>query len=142
MKHNSAALSAAGAYRKVSATVAPLTAVVLLYDKAIVLLQQATLAGEQGQPQESFAHLVQATTILRGLSHALNFQLGGRIAEQLRAMYTQMGLALMYSYGRPDMAARFRTLTAGLIELRAAWAELARLPQSTDAGRPPPGRAG
>jgi flagellar protein FliS len=142
MKQNSAALSAAGAYRKASATVAPLTAIVLLYDKIIVLLQQSALAGEQGRPQDSFGHLVQATTILRGLSHGLDFQLGGHVAERLRTMYTQTGLALMHSYGRPDMSARFRTIAAGLTELRDAWAELARRPPGTDGAVVPAGRAG
>jgi flagellar protein FliS len=132
MKQNLFAQDAAGAYRKTATVVAPLTAVILLYDKVIVLLQRASLAAEAKQPQESFIKVTEATMILRGLSHALDFERGGRVAERLRTMYTQTILALLSSYGKPDMPARYRRIGEGLSGLRAAWVEVARQAQVTD----------
>jgi flagellar protein FliS len=109
-----------------------MTAVVLLYDRVIVLLQRATLAAEKKQPQESFAQVTEATTILRGLSYALDFEHGGLVAERLRKTYTQTILALLSSYGKPDMPVRYRRLTAALAKLRDAWAEIARRPQNAE----------
>lgn len=134
MSHYSA--TAGAAYRKAATAVPPLTAVVRLYDRVIVLMQRAALAAESKQPQESFANVTEATTILRGLSYALDFQHGEPIAERLRNTYTGTILALMSSYGRPDMPARYRRLAAGFIELRDAWAEIARHPQNTSVAGP------
>lgn len=130
---NHAYMGAAGAYRRAATAVPPLTAVVMLYDKAIILLKRAALAAESRQPQDSFQRLIEATTILRGLSHALDFERGGSVAERLRATYNGVILTLMLSYGRPDMPERVRRVIAGLLELRDAWAEIARHPRDTDA---------
>jgi flagellar protein FliS len=132
---NQYSATAGAAYRKAAIAVPPLTAIVRLYDRVIVLMQRAALAAESKQPQESFTNVTEATTILRGLSYALDFQHGGQIAERLRNMYTGTILALMSSYGRPDTPARYRRLAAGFIELRDAWVEVARHPQNTGAAR-------
>lgn len=133
MTQNMFAQGAASAYRKAATVVAPMTAVILLYDKVIVLLQRASLAAEKRDPQESFVKVTEATTILRGLSHALDFERGGPVAERLRKMYTQTILTVLASYGKPDMPARYKRIAAGLSELRDAWVEVARQAQSPDA---------
>lgn len=118
---------AASAYRQVATMVAPSVAVVLLYDKAIVLLQRAIQAAQAGQAEDSYGSLSKATSILRGLSHILDFERGGAIAETLRVTYTRNIMALHGSFGKPDMAERYVKIIGGLSELRDAWAGLAGL---------------
>ena len=129
------------AYRRAASSVAPMTAVVMLYDKAIVSLHRAVTAKQEGRADESFAHASQAATILRGLSYTLDFERGGEIAEDLRATYTGNILALLHSFGKPDMPERYRKLASGLSELRDAWALIAKLPTKAEEAASRPVRA-
>jgi flagellar secretion chaperone FliS len=123
---------AAMAYRRAASSVAPMTAVVMLYDKAIVSLHRAVKASQDRRADESFAHASHAAAILRGLSYALDFERGGDMAESLRATYTGNILALLNSFGKPDMPERYGKLASGLAELRDAWAVVARLPTKAE----------
>jgi flagellar secretion chaperone FliS len=115
-------------YRRVSVTVAPVTAVVRLYDGAIVRLERAVVALEARRLDESYNHVTCAAAILRGLSHILDMEHGGAMAETLRGMYTKNILALLRSVGKPDAVARYRKIGKGLRDLRDAWAAVAKLP--------------
>ena len=81
MTQNCNAYRVTQAYRGASTTVAPLTAVVMLLDGAILYLKKTIEAAEAKRFEESHAHLVRATSILRGLSHHLNFEKGGPLAD-------------------------------------------------------------
>ena len=126
------ASKAASAYRSAATTVAPLTALVMLYDGTITALQRVVLAWEARRIEEAHQHLVRATTILRGLDHNLDFARGGAVAERLHATYNSLILAALRAFGRPDARARYRTIVAGLVDLRDAWAALAGLPARND----------
>lgn len=115
----------AQAYRNAAVAVPPLTAVVMLFDGAILFLQRTVEAAENKRFEESHGHLVRATTILRGLSHHLNFEKGGALAERLYRTYNSLIMASLAAFGRPDASERYRRLIASLTELRDAWKSVA-----------------
>lgn len=123
-----AADSAASAYRRTAATVPPSRAVVLLYDKVLMLLNRASLAIQEGRMSAAWEDVLKAAAILRGLSHIIDFQKGGRLAERLFTMYTTNILVVLQSFRKPDAPERYRRITEGLAELRDAWALIAGLP--------------
>ncbi|ABD86438.1 flagellar protein FliS [Rhodopseudomonas palustris BisB18] len=112
---------AAQAYRSAAIAVPPLQAVVMLYDGAIMSLRRSISAAEQRRFEDSHAAMIRATAILRGLSHHLDFDRGGAVAERLHRTYNALIMACLRSYGRPDAAARFARIIASLSELRDAW---------------------
>ncbi len=116
---------AAQAYRGAAMTISPLKAVVLLFDGAILSLQKTIEAAENKRFEESHDHLVKATTILRGLSHHLNFDKGGALADRLFRTYNGLIVSSLASFGRPDAAQRYRKIIAGLTDLRNAWMSVA-----------------
>lgn len=126
------AARAASAYRSVAATVAPLTAVVMLYDGTITALQRTVQEWEARRFEESHKHLLRATTILRGLDHNLDYGRGGAVAERLHATYNALILAALRAFGRSDARARYRRIVTALIDMRNAWATLAGLPARPD----------
>ena len=133
MNQNLNAYRITQAYRGASTAVAPLTAVVMLLDGAILYLKKAVEAREAKRFEESHGHLVRATSILRGLSHHLNFEKGGPLADRLYRTYSSIIMACLSSYGRPDAARRYGKLIASLTELRDAWRSVAANP----AAKPP-----
>ncbi len=144
MNGNLNARRAAMSYHRTSVTVHPAAAVVKLYDGAIVRLQRAILALEARRFEESFDNVSSTVSILRGLSHILDFDRGGALALRLRDMYVRNILALLHSVGKADAAARYQKIAKGLRDLRDAWSEVAKLPPESyqNVGRPPavPGR--
>jgi flagellar protein FliS len=139
---------AASAYRQTSSIVPPGMAVVRLYDSIIVLIQRAVVALQEKRRDESFAHIDRAASILRGLSHILDFERGGAIAERLLKVYSHYIVALYAALGKPDAVERYVKLLEGLGEMRDAWATVVGLPTRAQevarareaalkAGRPP-----
>jgi flagellar secretion chaperone FliS len=116
---------AALAYRTAATRVHPLVAVVRLYDEAIRLIRKGSEAAQAKKPEQSFISINRASTILRGLSHNLNFGKGEELAQELLQAYTRNILALHISFGKPDAPERYRKIAAGLGELRDAWAVVA-----------------
>lgn len=125
MQHQ-ANFQAAQAYRQASVAVPPLRAVVMMIDGAITFLQKSVVAFEQKQFENSHGLMVRATAILRGLSHNLNFDRGGEVAEGLYATYNSLIMACLSSFGRPDAPERYRRIVASLTELRDAWIVVAQ----------------
>ncbi len=117
---------AAQAYRQTAVTVPPLRAVVMLIDGAVTFLQKSVAAAEQKQFEESHRLMIRATAILRGLSHHLNFERGGEVAEGLHATYHALIMACLRSFGQPDAPERYRRIVASLSELRDAWVSVAQ----------------
>ncbi len=131
MQHQSN-FQAAQAYRSASTAVSPLRAVIMMTDGAIGFLQKSIKAGEDGKFEESHGHMIRATAILRGLSHNLNFDKGGAVAEGLHKTYHALIMACLRSYGRPDSAVCYRRIIASLAEMRDAWVSVAlQVPKPT-----------
>ena len=118
---NSTAYQATQAYRSVSVAVPPLKALIMLYDGTIMFLQKTIIASEARRFEESHQHMIRATAILRGLSHGLDFDRGGAMAEQLHLTYHALILACLRSFGRRDAPECYRRIIASLAELRDAW---------------------
>jgi flagellar protein FliS len=121
MMQNSNASRAAQAYRTASVAVPPLKALVMLYDGAIMFLQKSIQSAEARRFEESHDHMIRATAILRGLSHNLDFERGGAMAERLHKAYHALIMACLRSFGRPDASVRYHRIIASLAELRDAW---------------------
>lgn len=125
MQHQSN-FHAAQAYRSAATAVSPLRAVIMMTDGAINFLRKSIEATEGGKFEHSHGHMIRATAILRGLSHNLNFEKGGAVAESLHATYHALIMACLGSYGRPDSAARYLRIIESLKEMRDAWISVAQ----------------
>lgn len=121
-------LHAMQAYRSASTSVPPLRAVIMLYDGAIMFLQKSVAAAEARKFEESHGHMIRATAILRGLSHNLNFEKGGTVAESLHGTYHALIMACLRSFGQPNSAQCYERIIASLTELRDAWTYVALNP--------------
>ncbi|HLG81818.1 MAG TPA: flagellar export chaperone FliS [Bradyrhizobium sp.] len=121
MTQNPFAYRANQAYRGAAVTVPPLKAVALLLDGAITALQKALEAHEARRFEEGHAQLMRATAILRGLSHHLDCNRGGALADRLYRTYSSLIMAALRAYGRPGARANFGRIIKGLAELREAW---------------------
>jgi len=121
MMQRSTSRQATQAYRTASIAVPPLKALVMLYDGAIMFLQKAVEAAKAGQLEESHDYMIRATVILRGLSHNLDFDRGGAVAERLYKTYHALIMACLRSFGRPDASVCYSRIIASLTELRDAW---------------------
>jgi flagellar protein FliS len=109
------------AYRSAAVAVPPLRAVIMMIEGAIKFLQKSVAAAEDKQFEESHNHMIRATAILRGLSHNLNFDKGGDVAEGLHTTYHTLIMACLRSFGRPNSAECYSRIIASLTELRDAW---------------------
>jgi flagellar protein FliS len=121
MMQSSSPFQATQAYRSASVAVPPLKALVMLFDGAIMFLQKAIDAAEARRFEESHDYMIRATAILRGLSHHLDFDRGGAVAERLYKTYHVLIMACLRSFGRPDASACYHRIIASLTELRDAW---------------------
>lgn len=118
---------AVDAYRRAASAVSPLMIVVRCFDEAIVDIGRAIAAIEARDHERTFVHVSHASTILRGLRQALTADPANELADQLCKTYGSIILALHTAFGKPDQAARYGKLIAGLRELREAFAFVAGL---------------
>lgn len=125
MQHQ-ANFRATQAYQRAAVAVPPLRAVVMMLDGAITFLQKSVAASEQKKFEESHALMIRATAVLRGLSHNLNFDRGGEVAEGLHTTYHTLIMACLRSFGRPDAAQCYGRIVGSLTELRDAWIVVAQ----------------
>ena len=121
MTQRSTTHQATQAYRAASVAVPPLKAQVMLLDGAITFLHKAVQAAEARRFEESHDYMIRATAILRGLSHNLDFDRGGALAERLYKTYHALIMACLRSFGRQDASACYHRIIASLAELRDAW---------------------
>ncbi|HZR88286.1 MAG TPA: flagellar export chaperone FliS [Bradyrhizobium sp.] len=121
MTQNPFAYRANQAYRGAAVSVPPLKAVALLIEGAITALQKALEAHEARRFEEGHANLMRATAILRGLSHHLDFNRGGALAERLYQTYGSLIVAALRAYGRPGARQNIGRIVKSLADLREAW---------------------
>jgi flagellar secretion chaperone FliS len=125
MMQNPSNSYAAQAYRSASVAVPPLRAVIMMLDGAITFLQKSVQSSQDRKFEDSHNHMIRATTILRGLSHNLNFERGGEVAEGLHKTYHALIMACLRSFGRPDAPVLYRRIIDSLKEMRDAWITVA-----------------
>jgi flagellar protein FliS len=121
MQSSTSSYRATQAYRSASVAVPPLKALIMLFDGSIMFLQKTVEASEARRFEEAHDHMIRATSILRGLSHGLDFDRGGAVAERLHKTYHALILASLRSFGRPNAPECYRRIIASLVELRDAW---------------------
>jgi flagellar secretion chaperone FliS len=121
MTQNSFAYRANQAYRGAAVAVPPLKAVTMLIDGAITALHKAVEAHEARRFEEGHSHLMRATAILRGLSHHLNCNRGGALADRLYQTYSALIMAALRAYGRPRARQNIGRIVKSLTDLREAW---------------------
>ena len=121
MMQNSTSFQVHQAYRRASVAVPPLTAVQMLHDGAIRFLRRSLQAAKARKFEESHDYMIRATAILRGLSHNLDFERGGAVAERLYKTYHALIMACLRSFGRRDAAVCYDRIIVSLTELRDAW---------------------
>ena len=140
MTQNAFAYRATQAYRGAAVAVPPLKAIALLIDGAITALQKALEAQEARRFEEGHDHLMRATAILRDLSHHLDSNRGGALADRLYKTYNALIVAALRAYGRPRARENFGRIVKSLTDLRDAWkfvdATVARTAKAEPAGRP------
>src|SRR5262245_7893316 len=124
MTQNAFAYRANQAYRGAAVAVPPLRAVVMLLNGAITFLQKSLEAQEARRFEEAHENMVRATAILRGLSHHLDSNRGGAVAERLFATYKALIMACLRAYGRPQMRRNYLRIISSLAELRDAWSHV------------------
>jgi flagellar protein FliS len=124
VKNQTAYANATSAYRAAATSVSPLGKVVMLYDGVILGLRKTISALEAKRPEEAFNHLNEATVILRGLCHSLDFERGGKLAERLKDTYIRLIMCALNAFGKRDAIARFNKLIGAITGMREAWSEL------------------
>ena len=125
MTQNSTAYRANNAYRSAAVTVPPLKATVMLFDGAITLLQKAQEAHERKQYEAGHDYLTRATAILRGLSHNINFDRGGQVAERLYQTYNALIMACLLN-GMTLLAVQpeQKFIARGAVLILAVWMDV------------------
>ncbi len=96
----------------------------MLYDGAIMALRRSVSAIEKKCPEEAYNNLNEATVILRGLCHNLDFERGGKFAERMKETYIRLIMSALHAFGKPDAVARLNKLIDAIGGLRDAWSEL------------------
>ena len=116
----------------------PLGLVVMLYDGAIAALQRAVTAIEAHDIQKKCTHLNRAQAIIAQLEGTLNMELGGEVAQTLKAFY-------LYARGQATKAnienspAILRSLIEKFATVREAWHQAEHEPPPST---PPPDSEG
>ncbi len=116
---------AISAYRSAQSTVAPLRAVVLLYDGVLVHIRNASQAFRAKDYETHFNEIMRAADILLALNAALDMKRGGSVAVSLRAFYETTIKALISSASRKSALECAERIERGVRTMRDAWAEIA-----------------
>ncbi len=103
-------------------TASPGKLVVMLYDGALRFLGESLEHLEHKRIRETHETIIRAENIICELMSALDLQRGGKIAENLLALYEFMHLRLVEANIHKD-ALRIREVMGLLQELRDAWAQ-------------------
>jgi len=111
-------------YLKMQVEVAsPVERVVLLYDKAILLLKEALEALDEGDIPKKASAIARADRIIRVLNASLDMENGGEVAKVLRQFYDHLLDMLVVANGKND-----RELLSTAIEMletvKSAWEEI------------------
>jgi flagellar secretion chaperone FliS len=100
----------------------PLGLVVMLYDGAIAYLQRAITAIDVHDTSKKCAQLNRAQAIIMQLEGTLNFEVGGEVAQTLKALYVY-ARAQMLKANIDNSSEVLRSLIEKLSTVREAWSE-------------------
>nr|WP_319390758.1 flagellar protein FliS [uncultured Cohaesibacter sp.] len=120
---------AISAYRTANTAVSPVKAVAMLLDEAVNAIVLTAYYLKRKEFESAFGRVVHASKILSGLRQNVRLEPDPQMGQQFIDMYTSNIFALHNAYGRDDAIQRYATLASGILELRNAWAEMARMQQ-------------
>jgi flagellar secretion chaperone FliS len=113
----------AHAYRQFAVRGAtPLSLVVMLYDGAIASMRRAAAAIDAHDVQQKCTDLNRALAIIAQLEGTLNFELGGEVAQTLKALYVY-SRAEMLKANLENSPQILRSLVEKFATVREAWYE-------------------
>jgi flagellar secretion chaperone FliS len=113
----------AQAYRQISVRGAtPLSLVVMLYVGAIASMQRAACAIEANDVQQKCTDLNRALAIIAQLEGTLNFELGGEVAQTLKALYVYARTEMLRA-NLENSPQTLRGVIEKLATVREAWYE-------------------
>ncbi len=124
----------ASAYRQFSVQGStPLGLVVMLYDGAISFLRQAVTAIEAHDIPKKCVHINRALAIIVQLEGTLNMELGGQVAQTLKAFYGYARGQMMKANieNSPEL---LRSLIEKVETVRGAWYEADRQTSASPSG--------
>ena len=108
-------------YKQINITTSsPLKIVLMLYDGAINFLNQAIEHSDQGDIKNKNICANKARDIIEELNNALNTEVGGELAGQLRGLYLFMNRHLMQANWHNDTRGMYEVIQM-LTGLREAW---------------------
>jgi flagellar protein FliS len=107
----------------------------MLYDGAIAAMQRAVSAIEAYDIPKKCTHLNRAQAIIMQLEGTLNFELGGEVAQTLKALYVY-ARAQMLKANIENSAETLRSLIDKLSTVREAWYEADHRPTTAPPASP------
>lgn len=111
------------AYATATQTVAPVRQIILLYEGAIRLVQQAKEAIAEKRIEDRYNLLIKASELVGGLQGCLDFDNGGEIAKILYSYYSAIDNRL-YAIHRSNSIQECEGIIADLKQMRDAWHEI------------------
>lgn len=102
------------------ATQAPGRVVVLLYEGAIRFLKQAIAEIQAGLPAQKGQFITKAVAIIDELNTALDMEVGGEVAQNLRNLYLFMNRHLFQANTKSDIQ-MIREVISLLEDLNGGW---------------------
>jgi len=116
------------------ATASPHKLIVMLFDGALQAINIARMGiAENDIPKKGLAISKAIDIILNGLRISLNREEGGKLAEDLYALYDYMGRRLLQANIGNDVGA-LNEVTALLNEIRSAWVQIGETPSGANPG--------
>lgn len=103
-------------------TASPEQILLMLYDGAIRFTRRAIAGIEKNQPELRISGVSKTMAIIAEFSNSLNHEVGGRIAEDLDALYHFMMRELTSANLNNDVK-KLRTVEKLLMDLRLTWGE-------------------
>lgn len=103
-------------------TASPEQILIMLYDGAIRFTRQAIMGVETDRPDERRHGISKAMAIISEFSNSLDHSIGGKIAEDLDALYNFMIRELTKANIRNDLD-KLQVVERLLVDLRQTWGE-------------------
>jgi flagellar protein FliS len=113
------------AYSRAAHTVAKTRQVVMLYDGAVRLIQQAAEAIEKNDVETRYNKLTRASEVINGLQNSLDFEAGGNTANILYDFYSSLDARIFQLHREPTVEACERIVN-DLKQMRTVWDEIDR----------------
>ncbi|WP_299376386.1 flagellar export chaperone FliS [uncultured Kiloniella sp.] len=114
----------ANAYSQASKNVGPLKAIVMLYEGAIRLINEAKRAHDSQDYEARFIAIDKASKIILGLQGQLDFENGGDVSPMLHEFYDSLFMRMMQANSRnPEPI--FEDVLISLKNMKETWATVA-----------------